>query len=541
MNDVAQAILLGILYWVPWTRIGYSFSNIFRQPLSLSVVIGIITGEIPQAVMLGAALQLLYLVIIPAGSTIPADEALSACVVIPLAIKTGLSAELAMVLAIPVGLLGTELDKVRRTVNARFVEMADSYAAAGCVWGIITCAAVYPLLLQLPLRVIPVFIVVWGGAGVAAAVLPWLPPGLVHGLEVAGSFLPAAGFALTLTVIGRRNLLPYFILGFFLVKYMGLDITAIFIFGVCVAALHTQSQFTGDDPAQPTQTPRCRPAPEGKEALLPENGPEPLTKLEISLSWLRWYVAAEMSNSFARLQSLAFCASMAPLLARLYQDKQELSRALSRYLAFFNTQGIWGSIVPGMVIALEEKKARGEAITGDVIDNMKTNIMGPIAGIGDTIDWGLLKPILMGLFIPLAMSGNALGSVFPFTIFTAVTMFISYKLWHAGYKSGQAAVAEILASGKIQRFIFAAGIVGLFMMGALAARYVHILIPGEFSLPNAGLTGLRLNVDSIVPGLLPLAAIGGVWWYFVAKGPRFLYIYSFLVIVCVALALLDIL
>lgn len=83
MSELAQATLLGLLYWVPWTRAGYTFSHIFRQPISLAAIIGVIVGDLPAAVMIGATMQLMYLVLIPAGSNIPADEGLSACVAIP--------------------------------------------------------------------------------------------------------------------------------------------------------------------------------------------------------------------------------------------------------------------------------------------------------------------------------------------------------------------------------------------------------------------------------------------------------------------------
>ncbi len=243
MSEFAQALLLGILYWIPWTRAGYSFSHIFRQPISLSVFIGIIMGHIPEAIILGATLQLLYLVMIPAGSNIPVDEGLSACIAIPIAIQTGISPALAVMLAIPIGMAGLFLDKVRRNTNIKFASMADQYAKVGNVRKIYCCATIYPMLCQLPIRIIPIFIAVFFGGELISSILSLLPTWLLHGLEDTGTILPAVGIALTLNVLGRKNLLPYFIFGFFLVKYGYLGIVSIFILGICMAVLHLQFQY----------------------------------------------------------------------------------------------------------------------------------------------------------------------------------------------------------------------------------------------------------------------------------------------------------
>ena len=101
-----------------------------------------------------------------------------------------------------------------------------------------------------------------------------------------------------------------------------------------------------------------------------------------------------MSNSFARLQSVAFCAAFIPVLKKLYgNDPEEYSAALTRHLMFFNTEGIWGSVVHGIVLAMEEQRALGAPIPIEAITGIKAGLMGPFAGIGDTIDWSTIKPL----------------------------------------------------------------------------------------------------------------------------------------------------
>lgn len=48
-------------------------------------------------------------------------------------------------------------------------------------------------------------------------------------------------------------------------------------------------------------------------------------------------------------------------------------------------------------------------ISGEMIIALKTGLMGPIAGIGDTLIWGTLKPICLALATTMALSNNLIG------------------------------------------------------------------------------------------------------------------------------------
>lgn len=250
--------------------------------------------------------------------------------------------------------------------------------------------------------------------------------------------------------------------------------------------------------------------------------PEPLTKKDITRSWIIWYIVTEMSNSFERLQSLAFCACMIPILKKLYKTKETLSAALKRHLVFFNTQGDWGAIIHGLTIAMEEQRANGEeSITEDAITGIKTGLMGPFAGIGDTIDWGTIKPIGLGLFIPFALEGSAAAALAPLIICTAITMFEGYTLFHKGYSVGRKSITNILESGWIQQLITGASVLGLFMMGALSSTYVKLTTTAVAIVGKEKLAIQTGVIDKIAPGILPLAAVIGIYIYLVKRGPKF--------------------
>lgn len=63
-----------------------------------------------------------------------------------------------------------------------------------------------------------------------------IPGWLTEGLNLGTKFLTAYGIALLMSTMLNRELTVYFFLGFFLVGYLGLNITAIAIFA-CIAAV----------------------------------------------------------------------------------------------------------------------------------------------------------------------------------------------------------------------------------------------------------------------------------------------------------------
>ena len=82
-----------------------------------------------------------------------------------------------------------------------------------------------------------VFVAVYFGANALESLLGYLPEWVMHGISVTGGVLPALGFAILLFVIGQKMLLPFFFIGFFAVKYLGINTMAAAVFGVCIAVL----------------------------------------------------------------------------------------------------------------------------------------------------------------------------------------------------------------------------------------------------------------------------------------------------------------
>ncbi len=274
------------------------------------------------------------------------------------------------------------------------------------------------------------------------------------------------------------------------------------------------------------------------EVEVKEKKVEKLTKKDITIAWARWYAYSEVSNNFERLQALAYCGSMTGILEKLYTSKEELSVALKRHLSMFNTQATWGSVINGITIALEEEHSlleeddelgMTEEESAETITGMKIGLMGPIAGIGDTLDFGTIRPILMGIFIPFALNGSVIAALAPLIIQSLYMSGLGYVFFHRGYSVGKKSIMAILQSGRIQQVISGAGVLGMFMMGSLSATFVRLSTPLEITteLDTISVQGV---FDSIAPSLLPLIAVFLIYFYLVKVGPKFIRIITFVMI-----------
>ena len=162
-------------------------------------------------------------------------------------------------------------------------------------------------------------------------------------------------------------------------------------------------------------------------------------------------------------------------MKKLYgHDQEEFSAALTRHLMFFNTEGIWGSIIHGIVLAMDEQRALGAPIPTEAITGIKAGLMGPFAGIGDTIDWSTLRPLLIALVLPLAENGSFLAPIIYGILLGGITFAENMFFVKTGYRMGTQAALSVLEGGAINKFISCASVLGMFMMGGLSASMVKV-------------------------------------------------------------------
>ena len=86
------------------------------------------------------------------------------------------------------------------------------------------------------------------------------------------------------------------------------------------------------------------------------------------------------------MQTFGYLSAMLPLVKELYPNREDQEKSLKTYTAFFNTEPQLGALVVGITAGLEEARANGaKEVTGETINGLRAGLMGPIAGIGDSL------------------------------------------------------------------------------------------------------------------------------------------------------------
>ena len=128
----------------------------------------------------------------------------------------------------------------------------------------------------------------------------------------------------------------------------------------------------------------------------------------ISKAFHHWYYGHLTCFSQEHMQTFGYLTSMLPIVEEMYDTKEEQKDAMQTYTAFFNTEPQLGSLVVGITAGLEEARANGDAVDGETINGMRAGLMGPIAGIGDSLVVGTLIPVLLGIALGLSKVGTSL-------------------------------------------------------------------------------------------------------------------------------------
>lgn len=230
-----------------------------------------------------------------------------------------------------------------------------------------------------------------------------------------------------------------------------------------------------------------------------------LTSKEVNRAWLLWLFNNQACYNYERMMGIGFLHAMTPAFRKLYKDNKDLRiEAMQRHTSFFNCEPCLGSSIVGLVLAMEEQKALGAELDNDAITSIKTGLMGPLSGIGDTLIQGVILPLLIAFAVDFAKGGSWVIPLV-FSLVMAIIVFgISRFGFLLGYRKGSDAILSMLENGVIKRLISAASIMGCMVLGALVVNFVTMKC--GISIPQAeGSFSMQEQLfDAILPSMLPL-------------------------------------
>ena len=242
-----------------------------------------------------------------------------------------------------------------------------------------------------------------------------------------------------------------------------------------------------------------------------------ISKKTLTKSFHHWYYGNLTCFSQEHMQTFGYLTSMLPIVEELYDNKDDQARSMQTYTAFFNTEPQLGSLVVGITAGLEEARSNGaDGVDDETINGLRAGLMGPIAGIGDSLVVGTLIPIILGIALGLSTDGSPIGAIFYIIVWNLLAYFGMRFAYFKGYELGDKAV-EVLVGTQGQAIRKAVAIVGGMVVGAVAATWVPIKTALELKNSSGkAFLVLQKQLDGVYPGLLT-ALFTVFCWLLMAK------------------------
>lgn len=214
-----------------------------------------------------------------------------------------------------------------------------------------------------------------------------------------------------------------------------------------------------------------------------------------SMVW-RWNFIGSNTLNYGTLQGTAYAWAMAKTLRKLYQDDQDYIKAMTIAFEYYNITPYMGPLVMGADLAIEEKEGV-KAL--ESVRSIKTSLMGPVSGIGDSLLWVLYPTIMGSIAGYLALEKNPLGAII-WILLNLCTVILRFKLYDIGYKSGARLMTDL--SHKLGAITESASVMGLTVVGSLIASVVKVYTPVVFHFKEVKLELQSAIFDRILPGFL---------------------------------------
>ncbi|MGE0969710.1 PTS system mannose/fructose/sorbose family transporter subunit IID [Klebsiella sp. WOUb02] len=236
---------------------------------------------------------------------------------------------------------------------------------------------------------------------------------------------------------------------------------------------------------------------------------ETLTRTELLKTWALNY-SSETCYNYERLQALGQASAMVPVVRKLYPgDKARQVKELKKYFNFFNTEpSFCGHVITGVSVAMEEQRAKGMDLPPEAITSLRSGLMGPVAGIGDTLQ-AIVYSILAAIACNLAIQGNFAGPILFELGYKFIMIFCSLNMFFLGYRRGRTVILDILKKGLMDKLTDAFGLIGLMVVGGMAASRVDIVTPLVIHIKGANI-GIQDILNTLLPSLIPLIITLGI-------------------------------
>lgn len=173
-----------------------------------------------------------------------------------------------------------------------------------------------------------------------------------------------------------------------------------------------------------------------------------IKKRDIFFIMIRSFFINTLWN-FRKFQNVGFLYAILPAIKRLYPKGVKRALAMKRHIKYFNTHPYLSASIIGVVVNMEEKRvALNKDNSTSEIEQLKSNMMGPFAALGDSFFWGAWRPFLVVVAIAFISTTSNISlmifSIIFFLVFFNIPhLFIRIAGLVEGYRKGFEVIDEI--------------------------------------------------------------------------------------------------
>lgn len=503
MNLFMQALLTSIVTWIGFLDKAFLHTFLYR-PIVIGPLVGLVFGDLSMGLQVGVSVELMFLAVIFVGTAIPPDETISAALATALACATG-SAEVGIATALPISFVGQIFRQTRNSTIYEFTQrMVDKAAAEANPRKVVLWTSIIPSVFEYLFFGLPTFVGVYYGASYVQAFIDFIPDWLISGISAGGGLLGAVGVALLLGSVKDKSAWPYFLVGFIFASYLGINMIGIALIAVICVAMNYYADKRKNDETE---------IDEAYEAEPVDTSYRVITKKDLWRTF-RYALAIESGNCTTRQEADGILQGMIPVLDKVYEDKSKRAEAYQRHCDLFLTEGRMASICIGISCAMEERNAKVGDIDVDSINAIKVALMGPLAGVGDSLLHGTLRPIMAGLACSMVTASGYTSAIGPFLFFAVMTivgMAVRYFGIFKGYEGGLALVANLQEGGMLDRLTKYAGIAAFTVCGGFISSLVYVTLNVSYT-QGETVIALQEVLDGLMPNLIPLLYTLLMYW-----------------------------
>ena len=209
----------------------------FHQPIIACTLIGLATGHLSEAIILGGSLQIIALAWANVGAAVAPDAALASVASAIIYIKGKAGRNSAIFTAVTLATVGLVLTMVVRTLAVGLVHRADAAAERGDFRGVSFWH--YVALSMQGLRImIPAGALLFVSSEVVQDYLKLIPKWFANGMTIGGNMVVAVGLAMVINLMASKETWPFFFIGFAIAPLNELTLIATGVIALSLAFIY---------------------------------------------------------------------------------------------------------------------------------------------------------------------------------------------------------------------------------------------------------------------------------------------------------------